>query len=82
MATQFDINANHFKLKTCVETVSNLSHRLQNRTSEVHWLNTQLSLLQSMYKDAQAEIRALKKQNKELSMAWFRVLSYSIFDDR
>ncbi|KAL7212661.1 hypothetical protein ACSBR2_015361 [Camellia fascicularis] len=88
MATQSDIEANHFTLKSCVETmtiVSNLSHWLQNRTSEVHRLNAQLSLLQSIYKDAQVEISALKKENKELkgqatSMARFRIPSHSVFD--
>ncbi|KAL7161707.1 hypothetical protein ACSBR2_042225 [Camellia fascicularis] len=39
MAAHSNIDANHFTLKSCVEmvaTVSNLSHWLQNRTSEVH----------------------------------------------
>ncbi|KAL7246467.1 hypothetical protein ACSBR2_001544 [Camellia fascicularis] len=85
MAMQSDIDANHFTLKSCAETVaavSNLPHQLQNRTSEVHQLNTQLFLLQRMYKDGRVEISALKKQNKELkshvtSAAQFGVLSYS-----
>ncbi|KAL7249908.1 hypothetical protein ACSBR1_011984 [Camellia fascicularis] len=88
MAAQSDIEANHYTVKSCMEivtAVSNLSHRLQNRTSEVHRLNTQLSLLQRMYKDARAEISALKAKNKELkrqatSMARFGVSSYSAFD--
>ncbi|KAL7249907.1 hypothetical protein ACSBR1_011983 [Camellia fascicularis] len=68
-----------------VAAVSNLSHRLQNRTSEVHQLNAQLSLLQRIYKDARAEISALKAENKELkrqatSMVRFGVPSYSAFD--
>ncbi|GMP91884.1 hypothetical protein CsSME_00042360 [Camellia sinensis var. sinensis] len=69
MAAQSDIEANHYTLKSCVETmtaVTNLSHRLQNRTSEVQQLNAQLALLQRMYKDAQAEICLLKVENKEL----------------
>ncbi|KAL7193749.1 hypothetical protein ACSBR2_025383 [Camellia fascicularis] len=55
MAAQSDIDANHYTLKSSVETmiaVSNFSHWLQGRMSEVHRLNTQLSLLQRMYKDA------------------------------
>ncbi|KAL7168230.1 hypothetical protein ACSBR2_038628 [Camellia fascicularis] len=69
MASQSDIDANNFTLKSYVEMVTaiyNLSYQLQNETSEVHRLNAQLSLLQSMYKDARAEISALKKHNKEL----------------
>ncbi|CAL5336205.1 unnamed protein product [Camellia sinensis] len=85
---QSDIEANYYTLKSCMEivtVVSDLSHRLQNRTSEVHRLNAQLSLLQRMYKDARAEISALKAKNKELkrqatSMAQFGVPSYSAFD--
>ncbi|KAL7196000.1 hypothetical protein ACSBR1_036100 [Camellia fascicularis] len=64
LAVQSDIDANHYTLQSCVETataVSNLSHRLQNRTSEVQQFNVQLSLLQCMYKDARAEISTLKK---------------------
>ncbi|KAL7184220.1 hypothetical protein ACSBR2_026383 [Camellia fascicularis] len=37
LATQSNVDANHFTVKSCVETVttvSNLSHRLQNKTSE------------------------------------------------
>ncbi|XP_028117853.1 uncharacterized protein LOC114315437 [Camellia sinensis] len=70
MVAQSDIEANHYTLKSCVETmtaVTNLSHRLHNRTSEVHQLNAQLSLLQRMYKDTRAEICALKAENKELN---------------
>ena len=70
-----------------VIVVSNSSHRLQGMTSEVHKLNAQLSLLQHMYKDARAEISALKNENKELerqatSMAQFGVPSQSTFDGR
>ncbi|GMP22105.1 hypothetical protein CsSME_00000274 [Camellia sinensis var. sinensis] len=46
--------------------VTNLSHRLQSRTNEVQQLNSQLALLQRMYKDARAEISVLKTENKEL----------------
>ncbi|THG20776.1 hypothetical protein TEA_003850 [Camellia sinensis var. sinensis] len=59
MAVQTDIEANQYTLKSCVETmtaVTNLSHRLQSRTNEVQQLNSQLALLQRMYKDARAEI--------------------------
>ncbi|KAL7263535.1 hypothetical protein ACSBR1_001653 [Camellia fascicularis] len=88
MAVQSYINANDFTLKSCVETVtavSNLSRRLQNRTSEVHRLNAQLSLLQHKYKDTRENINNLKKQNKELkrqatSVAQFGVPSYFAFD--
>ena len=69
MAAQTDIDANHFTLKSCMETVAavtNLSHRLQNRTSELHRVNAQLNLLQQMYRDARAEVCALKAENKEL----------------
>ncbi|KAL7254796.1 hypothetical protein ACSBR1_009027 [Camellia fascicularis] len=55
MVVQSDIDANHYTLRSYVETVtvvSNLSHRLQNMTSDVQRLNTQLSLLQRMFKDA------------------------------
>ncbi|KAL7219557.1 hypothetical protein ACSBR2_012583 [Camellia fascicularis] len=90
MAAQSDIDVNHYTLKSCVETataVSNLSHLLKNRTSEVHRLNTQLSLLQRMYKDAREEIDNLKKQNKELkrqvnSVVRFEGPSYSLFEGR
>ncbi|KAL7226498.1 hypothetical protein ACSBR1_021577 [Camellia fascicularis] len=67
MATQSDIEANLYTLRSCVETVtaiSNLSCRLQNRTYDVHQLNTQLSLLQRMYKDARVEFSALKKKEQ------------------
>ncbi|CAL5392871.1 unnamed protein product [Camellia sinensis] len=43
-----------------------MSHRLQSRTNEVQQLNSQLALLQRMYKDARAEISVLKAENKEL----------------
>ncbi|CAL5421807.1 unnamed protein product [Camellia sinensis] len=69
MAVQTDIEANQYTLKSCVETmtaVTNLSHRLQSRTNEVQQLNSQLALLQRMYKDARAEISVLKTENKEL----------------
>ena len=69
MAAQTDIDANHLTLKSCMETVAavtNLSHRLQNRTSELHRVNAQLNLLQQMYKDARAEICMLKAEKKEL----------------
>ncbi|KAL7224423.1 hypothetical protein ACSBR1_025802 [Camellia fascicularis] len=69
IVAQFDIDANHYTLKSCVETViavSNLSCQLQDMTNEVHQLNAQLSLLQRMYKDAREEISNFKKQNKEL----------------
>ncbi|THG19953.1 hypothetical protein TEA_021574 [Camellia sinensis var. sinensis] len=69
MAVQTDIEANQYTLKSCVETmtaVTNLSHRLQSRTNEVQQLNSQLALLQRMYKDARAEISVLKAENKEL----------------
>ncbi|CAL5360829.1 unnamed protein product [Camellia sinensis] len=58
-----------YTLKSCVETmtaVTNLSNRLQSRTNEVQHLNSQLALLQRMYKDARAEISVLKAENKEL----------------
>ncbi|GMP77444.1 hypothetical protein CsSME_00033718 [Camellia sinensis var. sinensis] len=51
MAAQSDIEANHFTLRS-VAAVTNLSLRLQARTSEVQQLNAQLALLQRMYKDA------------------------------
>ncbi|CAL5437957.1 unnamed protein product [Camellia sinensis] len=69
MAAQSDIEPNHYTLKSCVETmtaVTNLSHQFQNRTIEVQQLKAQLSLLQCKYKDARAEICALKAENKEL----------------
>ena len=69
MAAQTDIEANHYTLKSCMETVAavtNLSHRLQNKSREVHRGNAQLTLLQHMYRDARAEICALKAENKEL----------------
>lgn len=67
--------------------VTKLAHRLQNRTSELHQVNAQLSLLQHMYKDAQAEIGALKAENKELkrkttSMARFGATSFLAFDSQ
>lgn len=70
-----------------VAAISNLSHQLQNRTSEVHRLNAQLSLLQRMYKDAREKISALKVENKELKwkvtvMVWFGVSPYSAFDEQ
>ncbi|KAL7188221.1 hypothetical protein ACSBR1_038143 [Camellia fascicularis] len=88
VTAQSDIEANHFTLKSYMEivvVVSKLAHQLQNRTSEVHQVNAQLSLLQHMYKDARTDICTLKAENKELkrqatSMARFRVLSYSAFD--
>ncbi|KAL7180121.1 hypothetical protein ACSBR1_043354 [Camellia fascicularis] len=87
MATQSDIEANSYTLKSCVETmiaVANLSWRLQNRTFEVYQLSAQLSLLKRMYKDTRGEISSLKK-DKELkpqatSKARFRVPSYFAFD--
>ena len=69
IAVQTDIEANQYTLKSCVETmtaVTNLSHRLQSRTNEVQQLNSQLALLQRMYKDARAEISVLRAENKEL----------------
>ncbi|KAF5932662.1 hypothetical protein HYC85_028833 [Camellia sinensis] len=69
MAVQTDVEANQYTLKACVESmtaVTNLSHRLQSRTNEVHQLNSQLALLQRMYKDARAEISVLRAENKEL----------------
>ncbi|GMP30973.1 hypothetical protein CsSME_00005383 [Camellia sinensis var. sinensis] len=69
MAVQTDIEANQYTLKSCVETmtaVTNLSNRLQSRTNEVQHLNSQLALLQRMYKDARAEISVLRAENKEL----------------
>ncbi|THG10961.1 hypothetical protein TEA_003769 [Camellia sinensis var. sinensis] len=56
-------------LWACVESmtaVTNLSNRLQSRTNEVQHLNSQLALLQRMYKDARAEISVLRAENKEL----------------
>ena len=90
MATQSDIEDNHFTLTFCIETVTavtKLAHRLQNRTSELHQVNAQLSLLQHMYKDARAEIGALKAENKELkrkttSMARFGATSLLAFDSQ
>ncbi|GMP58236.1 hypothetical protein CsSME_00021969 [Camellia sinensis var. sinensis] len=69
MAMQTDIEANQYTLKACVESmtaVTNLSNRLQSMTNEVQHLNSQLSLLQRMYKDARAEISVLRAENKEL----------------
>ncbi|CAL5417930.1 unnamed protein product [Camellia sinensis] len=69
MAVQSDVEANQYTLKACVESmtaVTNLSNRLQSRTNEVQHLNSQLALLQRMYKDARAEISVLKTENKEL----------------
>ncbi|KAF5932370.1 hypothetical protein HYC85_028541 [Camellia sinensis] len=69
MAVQTDVEANQYTLKACVESmtaVTNLSHRLQSRTNEVQQLNSQLALLQRMYKDARAEISVLRAENKEL----------------
>ncbi|KAL7178202.1 hypothetical protein ACSBR2_031369 [Camellia fascicularis] len=90
MAAQSDIEANHFTLTSCIETmtaVTKLAHRLQNRTSELHQVNAQLSLLQRIYKDARAEIGALKSENKELKrkttpMARFGATSFLTFDSR
>lgn len=70
-----------------VTAVTKLAHRLQNRMSELHQVNAQLSLLQCMYKDARAEICALKAENKELkrkttSMARFGATSFLAFDSR
>ncbi|CAL5322218.1 unnamed protein product [Camellia sinensis] len=56
-------------MKACVESmtaVTNLSNRLQSRTNEVQHLNSQLALLQRMYKDARAEISVLRAENKEM----------------
>ncbi|KAF5942792.1 hypothetical protein HYC85_020434 [Camellia sinensis] len=69
MAVQSDVEANQYTLKSCVETmtaVTNLSNRLQSRANEVQQLNSQLALLQRMYKDARAEISVLRAENKEL----------------
>ena len=90
MAAQSDIEANHFTLTSYMETVTavtKLAHRLQNRTSELHQVNAQLSLLQRMYKDARAEIGTLKAENKELkrnttSMARFGATSFLVFDSQ
>ncbi|KAF5933595.1 hypothetical protein HYC85_029766 [Camellia sinensis] len=75
---------------SCMETVTvvtKLAHRLQNKTSELHQVNAQLSLLQCMYKDARAKIGALKAENKELkrkttSMARFGATSFLAFDSQ
>ncbi|GMP55555.1 hypothetical protein CsSME_00020339 [Camellia sinensis var. sinensis] len=85
MAVQSDVEANQYTLKACVESmtaVTNLSNRLQSRTNEVQHLNSQLALLQRMYKDARAEISVLKTENKELKrkatvMFRFGVLCYT-----
>ncbi|CAL5428319.1 unnamed protein product [Camellia sinensis] len=90
MAAQSDIETNHFRLTSCMETVTavtKLAHRLQNRTSELHQVNAQLSLLQRMYKDVRVEIGALKTENKELKrkttfMAQFGATSFLAFDSR
>lgn len=90
MAAQSDIEANHFTLTSCMETVTavtKLAHRLQNRTSELHQVNAQLALLQRMYKDGRAKIGALKGENKELkrkttSMARFGATSFLAFDSQ
>ncbi|CAL5399758.1 unnamed protein product [Camellia sinensis] len=90
MAAQSDIEANYFTLTSCMETVTavtKLAHQLQNRTSELHQVNAQLSLLQRMYKDARAEICARKAENKELkwkitSMARFGATSFLAFDSQ
>ncbi|CAL5439677.1 unnamed protein product [Camellia sinensis] len=69
MAVLSDVEANQYTLKVCVESmtaVTNLSNRLQSRTNEVQQLNSQLALLQRMYKDARAEISVLRAENKEL----------------
>ncbi|CAL5364337.1 unnamed protein product [Camellia sinensis] len=69
MAVQSDVEANQYTLKSCVETmtaVTNLSNRLQSRANEVQQLNSQLALLQRMYKDERAEISVLRAENKEL----------------
>ncbi|GMP65875.1 hypothetical protein CsSME_00026486 [Camellia sinensis var. sinensis] len=69
MAVQSDVEANQYTLKARVESmtaVTNLSNRLQSRTNEVQHLNSQLALLQRMYKDARAEISVLRAENKEL----------------
>ncbi|KAF5955209.1 hypothetical protein HYC85_008065 [Camellia sinensis] len=69
MAVQSDVEANQYTLKACVESmtaVTNLSNRLQSRANEVQQLNSQLALLQRMYKDARAEISVLRAENKEL----------------
>ncbi|KAL7222050.1 hypothetical protein ACSBR1_023883 [Camellia fascicularis] len=66
--------ANHFTLTSCMETVTavtKLAHRLQNRTSELHQVNAQLSLLQRMYKDA-----------RTTSMARFGATSFLAFDSQ
>ncbi|KAF5932987.1 hypothetical protein HYC85_029158 [Camellia sinensis] len=42
MAAQSDIEANHFTLTSCMETVTavtKLTHRLQNMMSELHQVN-------------------------------------------
>ncbi|CAL5352884.1 unnamed protein product [Camellia sinensis] len=69
MAVLSDVEANQYTLKACVESmtaVTNLSNRLQSRANEVQQLNSQLALLQRMYKDARAEISVLRAENKEL----------------
>ncbi|CAL5399698.1 unnamed protein product [Camellia sinensis] len=69
MAGLSDVEANQYTLKACVESmtaVTNLSNRLQSRSNEVQHLNSQLALLQRMYKDARAEISVLRAENKEL----------------
>ncbi|KAL7201638.1 hypothetical protein ACSBR1_033358 [Camellia fascicularis] len=69
MAAQSDIETNHYTLKSCMETVaavSNLAHRLQNRTSEISTLKT--------------ETKELKW--KATIMVRFGVPSYSAFDDQ
>ncbi|CAL5404041.1 unnamed protein product [Camellia sinensis] len=90
MAAQSDIEANHFTLTSCMETVTvvtKLAHRLEKKTSELYQVNAQLSLLQRMYKDARAEICALKAENKKLkwkttSMARFGAMSFLAFDSQ
>ncbi|GMP78713.1 hypothetical protein CsSME_00034540 [Camellia sinensis var. sinensis] len=90
MTVQSDIEANHFTLTSymkIVTAVTKLAHRLQSRTSELHQVNAQLSLLQCMYKNARAEIGALKAENKELkrkttSMARFGATSFLAFDNQ
>ncbi|KAL7212445.1 hypothetical protein ACSBR2_015186 [Camellia fascicularis] len=63
------MDSNSHTLKMCVESfiaVSNLTRRLQSRTSKVQQLTAQLSLFQLIYQDSRREISQLKKQNREL----------------
>ncbi|KAL7197459.1 hypothetical protein ACSBR2_020075 [Camellia fascicularis] len=76
MAAQTDIEANHYTLKSCIEivaAVSNLSHRLQNKTCEAE--NKELK-----QKATSMENKEVKRQ--ATSMARFGAPSYFSFDGR